>query len=111
MLPTLASPEAMPETPEELYERVKDSLRMPPVEEWETFPFDGELRPRMLEPPVAEEKPRWGVEGVDCMHCAKQDDELVWRDERWQLWPIGRTGLPIVLILDPREHYDIDTLP
>ena len=42
----------MPETPEELYERVKDSLRMPPVEDWETFPFDGELTPRALGPPV-----------------------------------------------------------
>ena len=101
----------MPETPEQFYARVKDALRMPPVEEWETFPFDGEMRPRKLEPPVAEEKPRWGVGGVDCMHCSKRDDELVWHDEHWQLWPIGRTGLPIVLILDPREHYDIDTLP
>jgi diadenosine tetraphosphate (Ap4A) HIT family hydrolase len=101
----------VPETPEQFYERVKDALRMPPVEEWETFPFEGEMRPRKLEPPVAEEKPRWGVGGVDCMHCSKRDDELVWHDEHWQLWPIGRTGLPIVLILDPREHYDIDTLP
>ena len=37
----------MPETPEELYERVKDSLRMPPVEEWDSFPFDGEMAPRV----------------------------------------------------------------
>ena len=48
----------MPETPEQLYERVKDALRMPPVEEWETFPFDGELRPRELLPPVGEEEIR-----------------------------------------------------
>jgi hypothetical protein len=40
----------MPETPEQLYERVKDALRMPPMEEWETFPFDGEMRPRALDP-------------------------------------------------------------
>lgn len=33
----------MPETPEELYARAKDALRMPPVEEWETFPFEGEI--------------------------------------------------------------------
>src|SRR2546425_568451 len=41
----------MPETPEQLYARVAGSLRMPPVEEWETFPFDGEMRPRVLRPP------------------------------------------------------------
>src|ERR1700736_4769481 len=29
----------MPETPEQLYRRSAQSLRMPPVEEWETFPF------------------------------------------------------------------------
>jgi hypothetical protein len=25
---------------------------MPPVEEWETFPFDGDMRPRALLPPA-----------------------------------------------------------
>ena len=101
----------MPETTEELYERVKDALRMPPVEEWETFPFDGEMRPRPLQLPVDQEKPRWGAGGVDCLHCAKPDDELVWHDEHWKLSALGPSGLPIVLILDPRGHYDIDTLP
>ena len=43
-----------------------DALRMPPVETWETFPFDGDLRPRSLMPPVAEEAPRRGAGGVDC---------------------------------------------
>jgi diadenosine tetraphosphate (Ap4A) HIT family hydrolase len=38
-------PQAVPETPEELYERAKDALRVPPVEEWEAWPFEGELRP------------------------------------------------------------------
>jgi hypothetical protein len=44
----------VPETPEELYERVKDSLRMPPVEEWDTFPFDGEMTPRAPDRPSSE---------------------------------------------------------
>jgi hypothetical protein len=56
----------VPETPEELYERVKDSLRMPPVEEWDSFPFDGEMTPRTLRPPVEREEPRYGEGGVDC---------------------------------------------
>jgi diadenosine tetraphosphate (Ap4A) HIT family hydrolase len=99
----------VPETPEELYERVKDGLRMPPVDEWETFPFDGELRARPLQPPVAEEEPRKGIGGVDCYHCAKGD--LVWHDEHWKAWALGPTGLPMIVILVPREHYDIDELP
>ena len=101
----------MPETPEEFYARTKDALRMPPVEEWETFPFDGEIRPRTLLPPAADEKPRRGAGGVDCYACSKPADDLIWEDEHWQLTAIGPTGLPLVLILEPKEHYDIETLP
>ncbi len=101
----------MPETPEQFYDRVKDALRMPPVEEWQTFPFDGEMRPRKLEPPVAEEEPRSGVGGVDCFACSKTADDLIWHDEHWQATALGPTGLPMVVILEPREHYDIETLP
>ena len=42
---------------------------MPPVETWDTFPFDGELRPRALQPPVEREEPRRGEGGVDCWRC------------------------------------------
>ena len=101
----------MPETPEQFYERTKEALRMPPVEEWETFPFAGEIRPRALQPPAADEKSRHGEGGVDCHACGKTADDLVWENERWQLTAVGPTGLPLVLILEPKEHYDIETLP
>jgi diadenosine tetraphosphate (Ap4A) HIT family hydrolase len=101
----------MPETPEEFYARTKDALRMPPVEEWQTFPFDGDIRPRALQPPEPDEKRRNGEGGVDCYACKKTADDLIWDDEHWQLTAVGPTGLPIVLILEPKEHYDIDTLP
>jgi diadenosine tetraphosphate (Ap4A) HIT family hydrolase len=94
----------VPETPEELYERAADSLRMPPVEEWDTFPFDGEMRPRDLLPPVEKEKPRFGEGGVDCRRCEAADDAYIWTSERWRLMGIGPTGLPVVVILEPREH-------
>ena len=42
----------VPETPEELHARAAGALRMPPVEEWDTFPFAGDLRPRALLPPA-----------------------------------------------------------
>ena len=95
----------MPETPEELYERARDALRMPPVDDWETWPFDGELRPRGLLPPVPEEKPRRGVGGVECGPCEASDDEYLWTNERWRLRALGPTAVPVVVILEPREHH------
>jgi diadenosine tetraphosphate (Ap4A) HIT family hydrolase len=97
----------MPETPEELYQRVKDSLRMPPVEEWDTFPFDGDMRPRTLLPPVEREKPRFGQGGVDCRRCQTPDEEYLWTDERWRLASLPEpTGLPVIVLLESREHFD-----
>jgi diadenosine tetraphosphate (Ap4A) HIT family hydrolase len=98
-------PPRVPETPEELYERVKDDLRMPPVEEWETFPFDGEMRPRPLQPPADRDPPRHGEGGIECGRCAAPDDEYLWTNERWRMHALGPTGLPVVLLLEPREHY------
>src|SRR5689334_13584192 len=111
MPPTLASARGVPETPEQFYERAKNALRMPPVEEWETFPFEGDIRPRALQPPLNDEKPRRGEGGVDCYACSKGPDDLIWQDEGWQLTAVGPTGLPLVLILEPKHHYDIETLP
>jgi hypothetical protein len=96
----------MPETPEQLYARVKDALTMPPVDEWDTFPFDGEMRPRPLQPPVEKERPRFGEGGVDCGRCAASDDEYLWTNENWRLWAFDRpTGLPVVVLLESRAHY------
>ena len=95
----------MPETPEQFFERVANDLQMPPVHEWETFPFDGNLRPRALQPPVEDEAPRYGEGGVDCRACAKRDEDYLWTTERWRLLALGPTGLPVVLLLEPRQHY------
>jgi diadenosine tetraphosphate (Ap4A) HIT family hydrolase len=96
----------VPETPEQLYERARDALRMPPVHEWETFPFDGEMRPRPLQRPEERERPRRGEGGFDCGRCAASDDEYVWTNERWRLCAIDPpSGLSVVVLLEPREHY------
>src|SRR5438094_481562 len=79
--------------------------RMPPVEEWESFPFDGDMRPRTLQPPIGREEPRYGEGGVECRACEQADHEFLWTNERWRLRAVGPTGLPVVLILEPREHY------
>jgi len=95
----------VPETPERFHERVANDLRMPPVDEWESFPFDGDMRPRTLQPPVEREEPRYGEGGVECRACEQADHEFLWTNERWRLRAVGPTGLPVVLILEPREHY------
>lgn len=95
----------MTETPEQLYERAADGLIMPPVEEWETFPFDGAMRPRRLEPPTAFDRPRRGADGVDCHSCNAPDGDYLWADARWRLrGPDRPTGLPVVVLLEPRAH-------
>ena len=96
----------MPETPEELYERAKDALRTPSLEEWEEWPFEGDVRPKKLLPPIDAEAPRHGVDGVDCWACDTSDDEFLWTSERWRLGSTPEpSGLPVIVILFPREHY------
>jgi diadenosine tetraphosphate (Ap4A) HIT family hydrolase len=76
------------------------------MQEWDTFPFEGNIRPRALEPPVESEPPRVGERGVDCPSCVAGDDEYIWTDERWRLLPLPQTpGLPVVVLLEPREHH------
>jgi diadenosine tetraphosphate (Ap4A) HIT family hydrolase len=96
----------MPESPEELYARAADALRMPPVEEWDSFPFDGEMTPRALRPPFEQEEPRHGEGGVNCRRCAASDDEYIWTEGRWRLYALEPNGLPVVVLLEPREHFD-----
>lgn len=96
----------VPETPEQLYERAAGGLRMPPVEEWETFPFDGQMRPRALQPPPPSEPARQGEGGVDCKSCSAPDAGFLWTDEHWRLYaPDHPSGLPIVVLLETREHF------
>jgi diadenosine tetraphosphate (Ap4A) HIT family hydrolase len=92
------------ETPEALYARSKNALRMPPVDEWEEFPFAGDIRPRALLPPVDREEPRQGEGGVDCWTCAQPDDAFIWTNDRWRLLPAKPNGLPLVVLLEPRAH-------
>lgn len=102
----------MPETPEELYARTAGKLSMPPVHEWETFPFAGVLRPRELLPPLAVERSRAGAAGVDCRRCARTDDDYLWTNEHWRLSSLPKpSGLPVVVLLETRAHHDPLDLP
>jgi hypothetical protein len=102
----------VPETPEQLWARASGALRMPPVEGWDTFPFDGELRPRPLAPPVETEAPRHGVGGIGCERCARPDEEYLWVDDNWRLSaPDDPPGLPMIALLETRAHRDFHELP
>ena len=108
----------MSESPEELYARAQAAadaegrLAMPPVHEWETFPFEGDLRVRPLVPPEAGERPRQGEGGAGCRRCELGDTDALWSDEHWLLTSLDRpSGLPVIVILQPRAHHDLDDLP
>jgi hypothetical protein len=111
----------MPESPEDLYARVvaqvgeNGRLPMPPVAEWEIFPWevvDGSLVPKVIRPPLAEEAPRKGDPGGDdCPTCAGSGTEThIWENERWTVKPLDRAGMPLILMLETREHLDYTDL-
>ena len=78
---------------------------MPAVEEWETFPFEGLIHPRVLLPPTVEDRPRAGRGGVDSHTCRTPDQDFLWAGERWRVRPPQQpSGLPMVLFLEPRLH-------
>ena len=107
----------MPESAEELYRRAlvaadaDGRLPLPPLDEWDSFPFEGEIRTRPLEPP-ADEKPRQGERVVDCGRCAAGAEDALWSDEHWLVAPLPRpSGLPVVVLLYPKAHVDLHELP
>ena len=57
----------MPESAEEVYARVigqvgeHGRLPMPPGSQWDVFPYEGEMVPKVLQPPVEAEQPRSGA--------------------------------------------------
>jgi diadenosine tetraphosphate (Ap4A) HIT family hydrolase len=94
----------MPETPDELFRRAAGALRTPPVAEWDSWPFEGALRPRALQPPDPEPVLA-GAGGVDCAGCTKPDSDYLWTNERWRLLALEPSGLPVIVLLEPREHH------
>jgi diadenosine tetraphosphate (Ap4A) HIT family hydrolase len=101
----------VPETPEAFWQRTHDALRMPPVETWETWPFEGVRSPRPLSPPVEAEPPRHGAGGAGCRNCKRGDEGALWSNEHWIVRPTpDPTGLPAVVFLETREHVDFPDL-
>jgi diadenosine tetraphosphate (Ap4A) HIT family hydrolase len=77
---------------------------------WDISPFEQEgLRVASLRPPVLPEPPRHVEDSSECGACT-QRDEGIWFDTRWRLARVGGVGVPLVLMLYPRDHYDLADL-
>lgn len=78
---------------------------------WEISPFESAgLSVTPLRPPVLPEPPREGEDPADCRSCARRD-EGIWLDPDWRLTRVTGVGVPLALILHPRDHYDLADLP
>src|SRR3954452_25497234 len=78
---------------------------------WDISPFEPDrLRVSPLRPPVLPEPPRQGEDSSDCDSC-RHRNHGIWFDSRWRLSRISLVGVPLVLMLHPRDHYDLADLP
>jgi diadenosine tetraphosphate (Ap4A) HIT family hydrolase len=108
----------MTDSTEALYARAIEAadahgrLPVPPIAEWETFPFEGDLRVRPLLAPTDTDRPRVGEEAADCWRCQRGEEGVIWSDDRWLLASMQKpSGLPCVVLLQPRDHHDLGDLP
>jgi hypothetical protein len=103
--------------PDEFYEHAlaagdsEGRLPLARMTGWEISPFEQDgLRVAPLRPPVLPEPPRQGEDPADCWSCRARD-KGIWFNERWRLSRIEGVGVPLVLMLHPRDHYDMPDLP
>lgn len=61
---------------------------------------------------VLPEPPRHGAGGVACYACGAVDEDYLWTDASWRVRSTDDpTGMPVVLLLEPRAHHDLGDLP
>ena len=103
--------------PHEFYQHaiaVTDDERRLPLARmtmWEVSPFEpAGLRVSPLRPPVLLEPARPGDDPADCS-SGRERDEGIWFTEHWRLTRVRGVGVPLALMVHPREHYDMADLP
>jgi hypothetical protein len=105
----------MSELPSEYHRRLPYGERMSaePLVGLPFFPFEGDVQVVPLDEPVLPEPPRTGEPGgKPCPKCAEPDQYVIWQDDQWSLKAgVSSSGLPMVAILEPREHFRLDNLP
>jgi hypothetical protein len=110
----------MAESAQDLYARIVADLgpdgRLPmtPAQTWDVFPWevvDGAMVPKVLAPPLEADAPRSGEPGGNaCSACASDGHDHLWENDTWALRPMARAGLPLVLMLETKEHLDYTDL-
>jgi diadenosine tetraphosphate (Ap4A) HIT family hydrolase len=109
----------MPLSPDEFYENALRGAdpdgRMPlsRLTAWEIFPFESDgLRVVPLQRPALPEPSRRGEHGSSCDSCVAVGGGEIWQDPRWRLITFQEpSGSPLVLMLQPRAHFDLTDLP
>lgn len=89
-----------------------ERIAVGPVTGWEIFPYEGELRGKVLASRVVPEPPRAGAGGVDCSACDAPDDAYLWTNADWRIKaPAEPAAVPGVLLVETRAHHDLTDLP
>lgn len=112
-----ASLRSMTLRPDEFYDNAlaaadgKRRLPLARMTGWDISPFEPDgLRVAALRPPILPEPARHGENPAHC-HACRARDEGIWLDDRWRLTRITNVGVPLVLMLHPRDHHDLADLP
>lgn len=104
-----------PREPTDYVRRLPIGERLPigSVVEDELFPFEGQIAVKPLEAPRLPEPARRGEAGGDaCPACDGRLEGVAWEDDRWRIVIDGEPhGLPMVAVLAPKAHHDLDDLP
>jgi hypothetical protein len=67
--------------------------------------------PKVVQPPVEAEEPRWGEGDKPCSCERGELQNAIWRNDRWVVTSTDKPGgLPLILTLSPLEHLDFSDL-
>jgi diadenosine tetraphosphate (Ap4A) HIT family hydrolase len=109
----------MPLTPDEFFDNALTTadadgrVGLSGITRWDIFPFEQDgLRVAPLRAAVLAEPERNGEDPATCRNCRAGDDLVVWQDDTWRLQVLPEpSGAPLVLVLMPKEHFDVADLP
>lgn len=107
----------MAESTQDWYERVAAEIARNGYREtedittWEVWPWRKDGSVKDLNPPE-EEKPRRGIDGVDCYSCERGRtlEGAIWADDLYYVTVAQDSSLPFAAFLMPRRHADLATL-
>jgi diadenosine tetraphosphate (Ap4A) HIT family hydrolase len=109
----------MPLSPDEFFDNALTTadedghVGLSGITRWDIFPFERDgLRVVPLHTPDLPEPARNGEDPSNCRNCREGDDHVIWQDEAWRLSALPEpSGAPLVLVLTPKEHFDVTDLP